>query len=304
MEWEVVVIEWLQSHVGSFGIHLGRVLTFVGGEKGLMITILFVMFCWKKEVGRKTALILTAMSTWLTMIKAVVKRPRPYLQYPDRVKMLAKVEAEAAADDVAAQGYSFPSMHSASVSLLYFSLAEYVKKKWMWILAVILTLLIAYSRVMAGAHYPTDVFAGLLIGFASMDIYALLEKHVKKEWLQNLILLLSALPGMIFVRTQDYYTSLGMLTALVAAIPFEEKYVNYKSTDSIIAKILRLTGALAVYFALNSLLKLPFSSEFLDSSTFLSLLVRTIRYAIVMFVVLGVYPLIFPLYEKIGKGKK
>jgi len=304
MEWEVVVIEWLQSHVGSFGIHLGRVLTFVGSEKGLMITILFVMFCWKKEVGRKTALILTAMSTWLTMIKAVVKRPRPYLQYPDRVKMLAKVEAEAAADDVAAQGYSFPSMHSASVSLLYFSLAEYVKKKWMWILAVILTLLIAYSRVMVGAHYPTDVFAGLLIGFASMGIYALLEKHVKKEWLQNLILLLSVLPGMIFVRTQDYYTSLGMLTALVAAIPFEEKYVNYKSTDSIIAKILRLTGALAVYFALNSLLKLPFSSEFLDSSTFLTLLVRTIRYAIVMFVVLGVYPLIFPLYEKIGKNKK
>ncbi|MCR5097105.1 MAG: phosphatase PAP2 family protein [Erysipelotrichaceae bacterium] len=304
MEWEVRIIEWLQSHVDSFAIYLGRLLTFVGGEKGLMIVILTVMFCWKKEVGKKVALILTAMSTWLTMIKAVVKRPRPYLQYPDRVKMLAKVEVEAAADDVAAQGYSFPSMHSASVSLLYFTLAEFVKKKWTWILAVILTLFIAYSRVMVGAHYPTDVLAGLLIGFVSMAIYGLLVKIVKKEWLQNLILFLSALPGLIFVRTQDYYTSLGMLIALLGVIPFEEKYVNYQSTDSIIAKILRVAGSLVVYFALNSLLKLPFSSEFLDSGSFFSLIVRTIRYAIVMFVVLGVYPLIFPLYEKIGKGKK
>ena len=164
MEWEVRIIEWMQSNLGGFSKVFGNIFAFIGGTAGLTVLLVIVMFCWKKEVGRKTALILTAMSTWLTMIKAVAKRPRPYLQYPDRVKMLAKVEAEAAADDVAAQGYSFPSMHSASVSLLYFSLAEYVKKKWMWILAVILTLLIAYSRVMAGAHYPTDVFAGLLIG--------------------------------------------------------------------------------------------------------------------------------------------
>ena len=89
--------------------------------------------------------------------------------------------------------------------------------------------------------------------------------------------------------------------ALAAAIPFEDRYVGFKSTDSILSKILRLVGALAVYFALNTLLKLPFDKSFLESGSFLSLLVRTLRYAIVMFVILGIYPMVFPFYDKIGK---
>ena len=303
MEWEVRLIEWLQSGAGTLSITLGQMLAFIGNEKGLLIVILAVMFGFKKETGRKMAVIITTMIAWLAMIKSVVMRPRPYMQYPDRVRMLAKVENEAAADDVAAQGYSFPSIHSASVLALYFTLAGSIKKKWAYILACVLTLLVAYSRVFVGAHYPTDVLAGLALGLITMVIYAFLEKRVENESLRALILLCTALPGLFFVRTNDYFTSLGLLMALTAAIPFEEKYVRYESTDSILAKILRLLGGLVVYFVLNSVLKMPFSKEFLENGTFLSLLVRTFRYAIVMFVVLGVYPMVFPLYEKIGKKK-
>ena len=30
-------------------------------------------------------------------------------------------------------------------------------------------------------------------------------------------------------------------------------------------------------------------------------LIRTVRYAITMFLIMGVYPFVFPLYERIGK---
>ena len=303
MEWEVKIIEWLQNNIGSFGITLGKLMAFVGSEKGLLLVVLATMFCFKKETGRKMALIITTLLTWLAMIKTVVMRPRPYFDHPDRVKILAKVETEAAADNVAAQGYSFPSMHSASVLATYFTLAESIRKKWAWVFASILTLLVAYSRIVVGAHYPTDVLAGLLFGFISLVIYACLEKYVHKEWLRALIMLLTALPGLFFVRTNDYFTSLGLLIALTLAIPFDDKYVKYEGTNSIIAKIFRLAGGLVVYLVLNSLLKLPFDKNFLESGTFLSLLVRTLRYAIVMFVVLGVYPMVFPLYDKICKTK-
>ncbi len=303
MEWEVKIIEWLQSYEGTFTTSLGKALAFLGDEKGLLIMILAVMFCYKKESGKKMAVIITTMLSWLAMIKGIVLRPRPYLQYPDRVKILAKVESSANASDVAAQGYSFPSMHSASVPALYFTLAESIKKRVAYIIASLLTLLVTVSRVFVGAHYPTDVLAGLLIGFATMGIYRLAEKHIQNEWLRTLLLLITTLPGLFFVRTNDYFTSLGLLIALTAAIPFESKYVNYENTASIPAKFLRLAGALVLYFALNSLLKLPFDKSFLENGSFLSLLVRTLRYAIVMFVVLGVYPMVFPFYEKIGKNK-
>ena len=65
--------------------------------------------------------------------------------------------------------------------------------------------------------------------------------------------------------------------------------------------ILRTAGAFAIYFVLNTLLKLPFNKAWLDSGELAANLVRTARYAIILFVVLGVYPRVFPLFEKIGR---
>ena len=63
------------------------------------------------------------------------------MEYPDRVKDVADVGNSASLDDVAAQGYSFPSMHSASIMALCISLAREVRKRWMWILAVVIIFL-------------------------------------------------------------------------------------------------------------------------------------------------------------------
>ena len=103
------------------------------------------------------------------------------------------------------------------------------------------------------------------------------------------------------MRTEDYYTSLGLLIGLIAGVYFEEKFVQFRETRNIWAMILRVAGAFAIYFLLNTVLKLPFSNEFLSGGTMGALLVRMTRYAVIIFVVVGVYPKVFTLYEKIGK---
>ena len=298
MAWEVSFIEWIQSHMGGLSKALGSLFSFVGGEMGLMVLLVIVLFCWKKEVGQKLALIIAALHAWLAMIKAVVKRPRPYAQHPDRVEALALVNKEASATDIAAQGYSFPSMHSGAVVACYVTVAREVKKKWFWVLAVALMLLVGFFRVATGNHYPTDVLVGWALGFAVIGIFELLERFVQKEWIRHLILLVATLPGVFFVRTEDYFTSLGLMIGAVAAIPFERRFVNYRDTRRIPAMILRAVCAFAIYFGLNTLLKLPFSESFLDSAGLGAMLVRTCRYAIIMFVIMGIYPKVFPLFEK------
>lgn len=301
MEWEAGIIKWIQSNLGIFGRALGNVFSFIGGETGLMLLLVIVLFCWKKEVGQKLALIIASLHGWFSMVKAVMMRPRPYMEYPDKVEALALVDTDASAADVAAQGYSFPSMHSGAVAASYFTLAREIRKKWFWILATALTLLVGFCRVATGNHYPTDVLAGWVLGFAVLGIFELLDRYIKKEWIRHLILLAVTLPGLFFVRTEDYYTSLGLLIGSMAAIQFERTYVNYQDTRNIWAMILRATGAFVIYFALNTLLKLPFSEEFFDSASMEALLIRTCRYTFIMFVIMGVYPMIFPLFEKIGK---
>ena len=48
MEWEAGLIEWLQANVNCSGT-FAKVLAFLGAEAGLLIAVLIVGFCWKKE---------------------------------------------------------------------------------------------------------------------------------------------------------------------------------------------------------------------------------------------------------------
>lgn len=300
MEWEVRLIEWLQAHIGSLGGYV-ELLAFLGAETGLLMVVLIVMFCWKKELGQRLALITSCVNLWLPMIKAVVLRPRPYMEYPDRVEALTLKGASAAEKSVLEQGYSFPSMHSASIPALYFALAKEENKKWLWILAGALTVLVGISRPIAGMHYPTDVLAGWALGFVVLGIFLLLDRYVHKEWLYHAILIVSAFPGLFYVRTTDFFTALGCLIGAIAAIHFERKYVNFQATKKIPAMILRVLCAFIVYLVVNTLLKLPFDKEFLAGASLAALLVRTGRYAVTMFLITGVYPMVFPLFERFGK---
>ena len=297
MEWEVRLIEGIQSYMGQGGLAFGKLFAFLGGEMGLLLAVLLVMFCWKKEAGIRLALTLLSVNAWLPMLKSVVLRPRPYMEHPDRIKPLVPVTKGASPQDVAAQGYSFPSMHSASVPAAYFTIAREAKKSGLYVLAAALTFLVGFSRLAVGAHYPTDVLAGWALGFAVLWIHILLERNVPEEWKRHLIVLGVSLPGLLFVRTQDYYTALGLLIGVVAAVPFERRYVGYRDTRSMKARVLRLVGAFVIYFVVNTLLKLPFDKEYLASPVFGAFLIRMARYAIIMFLIMGVYPKAFPRFE-------
>ena len=110
-------------------------------------------------------------------------------------------------------------------------------------------------------------------------------------------------PGIFWCNSRDYFSALGILAGMVIVFPYEEKYVKFRDTRNVPAMILRVTGAMIVYLALNKVLKLPFSSEYLNSGTLVPNLIRSARYAVIMFAELGVYPRIFPLFEKFGSTK-
>ena len=306
MEWEASLIEWLQSTMGNFGTAVSKVFSIIGGETVTLVILLVILFCYSKEAGKRCAISILAASVWFPMIKNIVKRSRPYIDYEDRVKMgILPTDGTTMeqAKDLTAQGYSFPSGHAAMSAALYGSAAREIRKKWAWILAVVVTLLIGISRFTLGVHYPTDVLAGWATGLFAVWATALLEKKVPNENARILILLATALPGIFWCSSHDYFTALGMLTGLAVAVPYEKKYVQFQDTRNIPAMILRVAGAMVIYFALNTLLKLPFSKEWLNTGELGANLVRTMRYAVILFVILGVYPRCFPAMEKLFRKK-
>ena len=102
-------------------------------------------------------------------------------------------------------------------------------------------------------------------------------------------------------KAADYYTAIGSMAGFFLTIPFEEKFVKFENTRKPIWMILRVLGGFAVYVGCNTLLKLPFSAEFLESGTMIALLVRSARYLLVMFAMMGLYPMLFKLEKRLRK---
>ncbi|WP_228098229.1 MULTISPECIES: phosphatase PAP2 family protein [unclassified Gemella] len=68
-------------------------------------------------------------------------------------------------------GGSFPSGHSTVVVLFFMSLLYIInKKEKIRVIAAISIIIIPISRLAIGAHYPTDVLGGLLLGSIVVDL--------------------------------------------------------------------------------------------------------------------------------------
>ena len=295
-DWEVSLMLWIQAHLGSFGVKLASLCSAFGEEMILILVMGFCYWCWNKELGVFIGVNFCAANVWNPMFKNIALRRRPYFDTP--VKCLKVVDPSADMYDIAAQGFSFPSGHSSGSAAVYGSIGAFCKKRWTTVVAILIPLLVGVSRFCVGAHYPTDVLCGWLLGVAAIFLLPVIARLFKRKWVFYLVLALTALPGFFYCRTNDYFTSFGMMIGFFLGNLFEERYVKFQSTRVWWKIVLRLLGGVAVYFALNTALKLPFPSDFLESGTTAAYLVRTLRYAVVLFVDIAVYPMLF---DRIGK---
>ena len=303
-DWELQLMEWLQERIGSsgFGFWLLSNLSAFGEQLLLVAVMGFLYWGLNKEFGKYLGLNVLMVNVWNPMIKNVFLRLRPYFVPGYKVELLRLIDSGADPMDVAAQGYSFPSGHSSSAVAAYGSLAAHEKKnRLLWVLAILLPLLVGFSRVCMGAHYPTDVLCGWLLGAVVVILVPWLRKKIKSRWLFYAVLLLSTAPGFFYCDSNDYFTSFGMLLGFVLAEPFEEKYVKFENTRNILRCILRTVGGALVYFGLNEILKLPFPKELLDAGDLTAHLIRSARYSVVIFAAVGVYPLLFKVTGKLWK---
>ena len=303
-DWEVSLILWLQAHMGSFGTALASFLSAFGEELAGVAIIGFLYWCYDKRFGRFVGLNVLVGIVLNPMIKNIYLRRRPYFDTPE-IKCLKPVNKDADIYNIAAQEFSFPSGHATNAVTIYGSAAEYKRKnKILAVIGVVLPLLVGVSRFCLGVHYPTDVICGWLLGLVVIIVVPWLQKKLKNDRLLYGILLLMGLPGFFYCKSLDFFSGYGMLLGFVLAVEFEQKYVNFENTRSAMRSVIRVVGGVAVFFGLNTLTKMPFSADYLNSGEMSALLIRMARYTLVVFAVLGVYPMVFKYADKWYKNEK
>ena len=299
--WEVDLISWIQSFIGPVGVKAANVASMFGEELILIMIFGLLYWCIDKKTAKVIATNLMVALVLNPMMKNLVLRRRPYFDN-EIIKCLRPVDTKADLYDIAAQGYSFPSAHTMNSTVIYGSFVRFLKNPVLRIISVIIPICVGVSRFALGNHYPTDVLVGALAGVFIVVFVPYFEEMSTNKNVFHLVVFILALSGVFFCRTEDYYSGLGVMAGFFLAVPFEERFVNFEETRNPLKCILRIFGGIGVYLIFNTLLKLPFSKEFLESGLTSAYLVRSFRYAIVIFLMLGLYPMIFGKIH--GRRKK
>ncbi|MDE1725542.1 MAG: phosphatase PAP2 family protein [Thaumarchaeota archaeon] len=148
------------SGVNPVGGALDHIMVLLSkfGREFIWIPVVAVLFVFGKKDGRKTAVFLTIAFLILiplgSVIKSEIDRQRPTV--PDD-RLLIKNEHDA----------SFPSGHAVMVSAGATILLLTFNRSRQIVFSIILgieAMLVAFSRVYVGVHYPMDVIGGILLG--------------------------------------------------------------------------------------------------------------------------------------------
>lgn len=300
--WEDKIILFIQKYMSSIPVKLAGIITEFGDAT--LLVLIMGLFYWalNKELGKKLIVYLGFANIANPCLKSVVKRLRPYMANRD-IKCLKPVNKEGDIYDVITQEYSFPSGHANSSMTVYATLSKNSKKSSWKIILTVLIILVGVSRFALGVHYPTDVLAGWLLSIICITLFNLLEKLLGRN--RAFILLdIIGLAGFFIAETNDFYTGYGLLLGSTLGIMFEEKNVRFKGTKKVIPVILRTIIGAGLYLGLNTLLKMPFSTEFLNSGTTPAFIVRAARYTVIVFLLIGVYPALFNLFGKKSSKRK
>ena len=87
------------------------------------------------------------------LIHVIAKRKRPYVAYPELIKPIGKKFSDS----------SFPSSHMATTVAMFFVITTFYPSLIFAAIAVVVGM--AFSRLYNGMHYPSDILAGVILGF-------------------------------------------------------------------------------------------------------------------------------------------
>lgn len=295
-------MQFLQK-MGGIGDMIASGFTLLGEELLLIAALGLIYWGINKHWARRafTGFVLASLSG--SMLKNVLLRRRPYMDHEEiRCGRLPTKGADPL--DVSAQGFSCPSLHAAHTVGIYGTLATLVRKRWFSLCVGVLLLLVGLSRVVLGVHYPTDILLGWMLGGIAMLVGGWLTNRVRKPLLIMAIIAVAAMPGWFYCVSDDFFTSYGLVLGMYASFWLDERFVHFENTGNILRMILRTVLGVAVFFAMSTLTKLPFSKELLNAGNLAAHLVRALRYAVSSFVAIGVYPMAFPLIDRLVPERK
>lgn len=308
LEFGVRLIVALQGW-GIWSVLPSKFLSFLGTEDFFIVTLPIIYWCLDSALGIRLVLILLLSSSVSDALKMAFHGPRPYW-YSTRVNGLGNESS-----------FGFPSGHAQDAVVVWGTLAAYLRKGWVWFVAILLMFLIGMSRLFLGVHFPHDVFFGWLVGALLLWIFISfwdpLVAWVKKQGMTRqvlggflLSLLMICLPLIPYiwlvvtnwappqawasyatqaVSMQSSVSSAGIVFGLILGLAWLGRQGGFQIHGAWWKRTLRYLLGIAGVLAIRSALKFIFP----EGVSFLAYFLRYFRYFLIGLWVTGAAPWLF-----------
>lgn len=284
-------------------------VTYLGEELVFMAVALILFWCvdkWKGYFILAVGFIGTILNQFL---KLAFRVPRPWVKDPS-------FEIVESARN-GAGGYSFPSGHTQNAVGTFGGIARGTKKTWLRVVLIVLSCLIAFSRMYLGVHYPTDVGVALVTAVVLIFVLYPIMQKAKNDprWMYGVLgcMTLVAIGYLCYLNLWKFPADLdadnyseglsngwklfGALGGLIVAYSIDERKLRFREQAPLPGQICKVVVGLALIVGLKSGLKAVFGmisdGAFWDAA----------RYFLIVVFAGAVWPLSFPLWQKVG-GKK
>lgn len=267
---------WLQQFRSPFLNYIVEGITITAEENVLLLAICLLYWCYNKKTGYVVGLAVVLANGVNSILKNIFQVDRPWL-IDDRIIPIRQHTATES---------SFPSGHTQSGASLWWALALCIKKKKFTVVAIIMMVLIAISRVYLSVHTPLDVGAALLLAvFGAYLAYHLVSRLQDKGIIWGLLALSFVLVVvMFFIKTPTYYKMTGVILSFLPSYLIENKHIRFNEKAKWWKQILKVIIGMVVAFGI----RLGFGAIFPDHIIF-----DFIRYFLLGMGILVVAPWVF-----------
>ena len=157
---DLPILDWIAANLWNPVLDVLMPMITLLGDAGIFwIAIAVVLLCMKKTrrvgLGMGFALIMGLLVCNVTL-KPLVGRIRPYDYQEQEFQKIIPLLIERQHDFAFPSGHTIASFEAATVIAIN-------HKKW-GIAAMVLAVLIAFSRLYLYVHYPTDVICSIILG--------------------------------------------------------------------------------------------------------------------------------------------
>lgn len=281
------IVLWFQQNRSPWLETLTQILDQLGYD--LAYVALFGLIFWaiNKQEGIRLIFALAVIGLLSFFFKDLLARPRPFM-VSDLVNPVFEAE-----------GFGIPSGHTSLAVMIWGYVALWVRKGWVWLLAITYMLLQGIGRIIAGVHFPQDVLAGAVLGIVTLAIYYPFVPRWEQFWRSQSIsirLMIAIIVPLILTvlvlifplnpqQIEAYLTVFGLALGVGIGTIIESESIQFQAHPQLWRRalhyILGIVLVVAILFGLSPLFDL------IAETGFLAYILRIIRYGLAGFVAIA-----------------